>query len=191
MSKWTILCCNILPQTPATACSYLCITYRCMCMVTVYSTFCTASISNEHQIILSKINWLSLTFYSTFNSLCNLLSIPEIKDYIINSCVKPELNTCIFKVFLHRQDKWFILVILGKLQCWEIRKSAYMMDKSLNIKFHLKRTVPVFKCEHRTPVQPEIWIKNFLIKEIFNCLIIQILIFSEEQLHYFHTALLA
>ena len=74
-------------------------------MVAVYSTFCTASISNKHQIILSKINCLNLTFYSTLNSFCNLLSVPEIKYYIINSCVKPEINACIFKVFLHRQDK--------------------------------------------------------------------------------------
>ena len=66
-----------------------------------------------------------------------------------------------------------------------------MMNESLDIKLHFKCTVPVFKCKHCSPVKPEIRIKNFFIKEIFYCLIIQIFIFCEEKFHYLHTALLA
>ena len=66
-----------------------------------------------------------------------------------------------------------------------------MMDKSLDIKLHFECTVPVFKCEHGTPVKPEIRIKYFFIEEIFNLFIVQIFILCEEQLHNLHAALLA
>ena len=66
-----------------------------------------------------------------------------------------------------------------------------MMDKTLEITLHLQGTVPVFKSKHSAPVQPEIRAKYFIIKEIFNRLVIQILISCKEQLHDLHTALLA
>ena len=66
-----------------------------------------------------------------------------------------------------------------------------MMDKTLEVKFHFKCTVPVFKSKHGAPVQPEGGIKHLIVKYIFNSLIVEILIFGHEQLHDFHTAFLA
>ena len=65
-----------------------------------------------------------------------------------------------------------------------------MMNKSLEIKFHFQRTMPVFKRKHGSPVQPEGRIKYFLIKHILYGLIIKILILCHKELHDLHAALL-
>ena len=66
-----------------------------------------------------------------------------------------------------------------------------MMDESLEIKFHLQCAVPVFKCKHGSPVQPEGRIKYFVVKDILDRLIIQILVFGHEKFHDLHAAFLA
>ena len=65
------------------------------------------------------------------------------------------------------------------------------MYESLEVKFHLQRAVPVLKCEHRPPVQPECRIKYLIVEYILYRLVIQILVPCHEELHDFHTALLA
>ena len=51
--------------------------------------------------------------------------------------------------------------------------------------------MPVFKCEHGSPVQPESGIKYFIVENIFDGFIIEVFIFGHEKFHDFHTALLA
>ena len=46
----------------------------------------------------------------------------------------------------------YILIVLRELKCGEIRKSTDMMYKSLEVELHLKGAVPVFECEHCSPV---------------------------------------
>ena len=55
MSKGSILGCNVLPQAPAATGAYLCITNRCMILITINSTFCTASVCYKYQIIFSNV----------------------------------------------------------------------------------------------------------------------------------------
>ena len=64
------------------------------------------------------------------------------------------------------------------------------MNETLEIELHLECAVPVLKCEHSSPVQPEGRIEYFLIEDILNCLIVQVLILCHEQLHDLHAALL-
>ena len=66
-----------------------------------------------------------------------------------------------------------------------------MMNKTLEIQFHLQCAVPVLKSEHRSPVQPEGGIENFFVKNIFDGLIIQVLILRHEEFHNLHAAFLA
>ncbi len=61
-----------------------------------------------------------------------------------------------------------------------------MMNISLDIPLHFQRAVPVFKRKHRTPVQPEIGIENFIIEVFSDHLVFQFLFRCEEQLHDFH-----
>ena len=190
MTKGRILLCDILPQIPAATCANLCISIRCMILITVNSTFCTASVCNEYKIVFCQNNTLLNAMLFALNCRCNLLSILKFKNNICYFNAKSKLNASSLKILLHWKNQRFILIILCKFQCAEIRQTRNMMNETLEVKLHLKCTVPVFKCEHGTPVQPECRIEYFIIKYIFDCLIIQIFILCHEKLHDFHTALL-
>ena len=105
--------------------------------------------------------------------------------------IELELYTGILKIFLHRKNQGFVLIVACKFQCGKIRQPGNMVDKPLEIQFHFQCTVPVFECKHGAPVQPEGRVKDFLIKHILNGLVIEILIFCHEQFHDFHAAFLA
>jgi len=160
-------------------------------LVAVDRTLCTASVSDKNIIIFSKKNALFHTFYLTFNGGGDLFAILEIKDHVCDLGIKLEVNTCILQIFFHRKDQGFILIVLGELQGTEIRKSCNVVDETLEVKLHLQGTVPVLKCEHGPPVQPEGGIKHFVIKYIFDCFIIKIFVFCHEQFHDLHAAFLA
>ena len=66
-----------------------------------------------------------------------------------------------------------------------------MMDKALEVQFHLQGAVPGLKGEHGAPVQPEGGTEYFVIEDIFDLLVVEVLIPGEEQLHDLHAALLA
>ena len=162
-----------------------------MVLVAVDRTLCTASVSDENIIILCKKDTLLHTFYLALDSSGDLFAILEIKDHVCDLSIKLEVNTCILQIFFHGKDQGFVLVVLGELQGTEIRKACNVMDETLEVKLHLQSTVPVFKCEHGSPVQPEGGIKHFIVKYIFDGFIVKILILCHEQLHDLHAALLA
>ena len=123
-----------------------------MVLVTVDSSLCTTSVGNKYIVILSKKDSLLNTLYLALNSSCHFFAIVDIKDYIGNLCVELEVNACILQIFLHWKDQGFILVVFGEFQGAEIRKSANMVDETLDIKLHLQCAVPVFECEHGSPI---------------------------------------
>ena len=51
--------------------------------------------------------------------------------------------------------------------------------------------MPVFKCEHRSPVQPEGGIKYFIVENILDGLIVEVFVLCHEEFHDLHAALLA
>ena len=190
MSKCRILTGNIFPERPASAVSNFRIFCRGMILIAVNRSFCTASIGNKYKIIFCQRDFLYLAMHLAFNgSGCLLLSL-HLKTDIGHFRSKLKLHTCPFQIFLHRKNERFILIIPSKFQCRKIRQSTDMVNKSLEIPLHLQGTVPVFKCKHRTPVEPEIRTKYFVIKDILNRLIIEIFVFHKEQFHDLHAALL-
>ena len=191
MPKGGILLCNIFPQTPAAAGADFRIPIGRMVLITVDRAFRTAPVGDKHKVIIRKHDPLFHTLHLTFYGLGNLLSAFKFKDHIGHFRVKPEINSCRFQIPLHRQDQGFILVILGELQCAEIRQPCNMMDKTLKIQFHFQCTVPVLKGKHSPPIQPERGIKHFLVKHILNGLVVQIFIPCHKKLHDLHAALLA
>ena len=162
-----------------------------MVLVAVDRALCTASVGNEYKVIFSKDDAFFYAVDFAFDCRSNLLAILEIKDNVGNFSIKLEVNASIFQIFLHRQDQGFVLVVFGEFQGTEIRKSCDMVDETLEVELHLQSTVPVFECEHGSPVQPEGGMEYFIIENIFDGLIVEVFIFSHEELHDFHTALLA
>ena len=64
------------------------------------------------------------------------------------------------------------------------------MNETLEVQLHLQCAVPVLECKHRSPVQPERGVEDFVIKYILDRLVVKILILCHEQLHDLHAALL-
>ena len=190
MSERRILFCNVLPQAPAATGPHFGITVWCMVLIAVNRTFGTASVCDKYQIVFRQDDSGLYTFYFAVNSFCHFLSIFDVKNYVRYFSIELELYTGILKIFLHRKNQGFVLVIACKFQCGKIRQTGNMVDKPLEIQFHFQCTVPVFKCKHGAPVQPEGRVKDFFIKHILNGLIIQIFILCHKQLHDFHAALL-
>ena len=190
MSKGRILLCNVFPQAPAAAGTYLCITVRCVVLVTVNCTLSAASVCDEDKIIFCEQNAFFHAVYLTFNCGSDLFAIAEFKDNVGNFRIELEVNACGLKVALHRKDQGLILVVFGEFQGAEIRKSGNMMNETLEVQLHLQCAVPVLECKHRSPVQPERGVEDFVIKYILDRLVVKILILCHEQLHDLHAALL-
>ena len=51
--------------------------------------------------------------------------------------------------------------------------------------------MPVLKREHRAPVQPEITGEEFVVEDVGNLFVIEILVLREEQLHDLHRRFVA
>ena len=191
MSERRILFCNVLPQAPATTGPHFGITVWCMVLIAVNRTFGTASVCDKYQIVFCQDDSGLYTFYFAVNGFCHFLSIFDVKNYVRYFSIELELYTGILKIFLHRKNQGFVLIVACKFQCREIRQTGNMVDKPLEIQFHLQCTVPVFKCKHGAPVQPEGRVKDFLIKHILDGFVIEILVLCHEQFHNLHAAFLA
>ena len=191
MSKGRILFCNVFPQIPAAASAYFCICIRCMVLISVNGSFRTASVCDKDKVIFCQENIVLFSVHFAFNRCCDLFAFFKGKYNVCHFGVELEIYACFFQIFLHRQDQGFILIVFSKFQSTEIRQSGDVMNKSLEVELHFQCTVPVFKCKHRSPVQPEGGIKHFVIKYIFDCFIIKIFVFCHEQFHDLHAAFLA
>ena len=150
MSERRILFCNVLPQAPAATDPHFGITVWCMVLIAVNRTFGTASVCDKYQIIFGQNDSGLYTFYFAVNGFCHFLSIFDIKNNVRYFGIELKLHTGILKIFLHRKNQGFVLVIACKFQCREIRQSGNMVDKPLEIQFHLqclgkveKMTVPL------------------------------------------------
>ena len=191
MSERRILLCNVLPQAPAATGAHLCVPVRCMILITVDRALGAASVCDKDQIIFCQDNASLYAFDFTFNGFCHFLSIFDVKNNVGYFGVELELNPGILEIFLHRKNQGFVLVITRKFQCGEIRQTGNMVDKPLEVQLHLQSTVPVFKCKHCAPIQPERGIEHFLIEYILDGLVVQIFILCHKKLHDLHAALLA
>ena len=162
-----------------------------MVLITVDRTFCTASVGDKYEVVFGKNDAFFHAIYLAFDCRCDLLVVFEFKDHVGNFCVELEVNACFFQIFLHRKDQRFVLVVFGEFQGTEIRKSCNVMDETLEVELHLQGTVPVFECEHGSPVQPEGGVKYFVVENIFDGLIVEVFVLCHEEFHDLHAALLA
>ena len=180
MSEGRILCGNVFPQGPYTTCTNFGISVWSMVLVAVNSALCAASVCDEYKIVFCKKDALLYAFDFALNGRSDLFSIFEIEDHVCDLCIELEVNACILQIFLHRKDQGFVLVIFGEFQGTEIRKSCNVMDETLEVKLHLQSTVPVLKCEHGAPVQPEGRIKYLIIENILDSFVVKILVLCHE-----------
>ena len=57
------------------------------------------------------------------------------------------------------------------------------MDVALDVELHFQGTVPVLESEHGSPVQPEVRVEHLVIEKIGDRPIVELFVWSEEQLH--------
>ena len=180
---------NFAPHVPAAAGLELGVV-RCRHVLAAHrGVLHTAAVCDEHQIVFRQIDAVFPAVVNHLNALCDLLSIAAVKQNIRHLCIEMELHAVAFQILDHRQNHRLILIVLGKAQRLEIGKPSDMVDIALDIELHLERAVPVFKGEHRAPVEPEVRIQNLVVKEVGDLLVLQLLVRREEQLHDLHRAL--
>ena len=162
-----------------------------MVLVTVDRSLRTASVCDEHKILFRQRDLRVPVLRAALNSAGRLLTVFDLKTDICDLRAELKFYSRCLQIFLHRKDQGFVLVIAGEFQGREIRKSTDVMDESLEIPFHLQCTVPVFKGEHGSPVEPELRTKYLIVKDILDTLVVEVLIPCKEKLHDLHAAFLA
>ena len=148
-------------------------------------------VGNEDEVILGENDAFLDVRLPCTQWLLLLSSIVDFKDNVGYFGIELEVYAGILEVFLHRKNQGFILVVLREFQCGEVRQSADVMNEPLEVQLHLQCTVPVFECEHGSPVQPEGGIEDFIIENILDRLVVQILVSCHEEFHDLHAAFLA
>ena len=87
-----------------------------------------------------------------------------------------ELHAVALQVLDHGQDHGLILVVLGEAQRLEVGQTADVVDIALDIELHLQGAVPVFKGEHRAPVEPEVGVQHLVVEEVGDALVLKLLV---------------
>ena len=178
-----ILCGDLPPHVPSAARLDFPIETGAFFLASDGGVFHTAAVGDEYQVVFRQHDCICFSVLLNFNGSGGLFGICDSEPYIDHLYPIMEQHTMSFKIPGHRKDHGFILVILRKAQSCEIRQAADMMYKPLHIQFHFQRGVPVLKSKHRTPVQPEIGTKHFVIKNVRNPLIVQLFIRGQVKLH--------
>ena len=97
-----------------------------------------------------------------------------------------ELRAGLLQIGDHRQNHGFILVVAREAQGAEVGQAADMMDIAADIELHLQRTVPVFKGEHRAPVEPEVGVQDLVAEKVGDGAVVELLVGGKEQAHDLH-----
>ena len=100
-----------------------------------------------------------------------------------------ELYAEALEILDHRQNHGLILIIFREAQRLEVGQTADVVDIALDIELHFQGAVPVFKGKHRAPIEPEVGVEDFVVKEVCDALVLQVFIRGEEQLHDLHRTL--
>ena len=151
--------------------------------------FDTAAVGDEHQVVLGQVNALFVAVAQSINAGGLLFAVGAVKGNVCHLDAVMELHAIAFQVLDHGQDHGFILVVAGKAQGGEIRQAADVVDVALKVALHLQGAVPVLKGEHGAPVQPEVGVQDFVIKEVGDLFIVQLLVRGHEQLQNLHGTL--
>ena len=189
MAERGVLRGNLAPHVPAAAGFELGVV-RCGHVLAAHrGIFHAAAVRDEDQIVFRKVNAVFLAVVNHFDALCDLLAVAAVEEHIRDLRAEMELHAVALEVLHHRQDHRLILVVLREAKGLEVGQTSDVVDIALNVELHLQRAVPVFKGEHRSPVEPEIRVQDLVVKVIGDLLVLKLLVRREEQLHDLHRAL--
>ena len=149
-----------------------------------------AAVGDEDEVVFREVDGLLLAVADDVDALSQLvLGVRAVEFDICDLHAVVELDVVALEVLDHREDHGLVLVVLREAQRREVGKSADVVDIALDIELHLERAVPVFKGEHRAPIEPEVGIQDLVIEEVGDLLVLQLLVGGEEELHDLHRAL--
>ena len=186
MSKGTVLFGDLTPQIKGAAGTDLFDILTGFVLSANGRVFHVTSVCDKQIIIFSQIQKILMTIREKLHTFCNLLSVMNIKTNIHDLRIEMELYALSFQILNHGKDHGFILVILGKAQCTQIRQSVNVVNETLHVPLHFKGTVAVVEGKHGTPVGPEIAAQHFIIQNIRDSLLLQHFIRSENQAGELH-----
>ena len=190
MTERGVLRGNFAPHIPAAALADFGIELSRRVLVTDRGILHAAAVRDEHKVVFGEVDVLFLAVAQRVDTRCKLALFVTVKLDVCDLHAEVKLHAVAFKVLHHRQNHGLILVVLCKAQCLEIRQTADVMDKALNVQLHFECGVPVFKGEHRAPVEPEVGVQHLVVEYVRNALVLQVFVRREEQLHDLHSALI-
>ena len=189
MAEGRVLRGDLPPHIPAAAFLQLGVEGRRLILAAHRGILHAAAVGDEHQIVFGQGNMIGLAVLKDLNAGGLLAAGLAVEDHVRDLNAEVELHVVALEVLDHRQDHGLILVVLREAQRLEVGQTADVVDIALDIELHLQSAVPVFKGEHRAPVEPEVRIQDFVVEEVGNALVLKLLVRGEEQLHDLHRAL--
>ena len=190
-SKGGVLLGDVLPQAPAPAGAHLRVPVGGMVLVAVDGPLGAGAVGDKHQVVLREDNALLRAVDPALDGGGRLSAVPDVEDHIGDFGAEAEVHPRLLQVLLHGQDQGLVLVVAGELQGTEVGESRDVVDKALEVEFHLQGAVPVLEGEHGPPVQPEGGGEHLVVKDVLDGLVVQVLVRGHEELHDLHAALLA
>ena len=191
MTESRVLFGDILPQVPAATGAYLGVAVGGMVLVTVDGALSAGAVGHKDQVVFGEQDALFGAVDLALDGRGHLFALPDVKEDIGNFSAELEIHPRLFQVFLHGQNQRFVLVVAGELEGTEIRQPGDVVDETLEIQLHFQGAVPVFEGKHGAPVQPEGGIKHLVVKDIFDGLVVEVLVLGHEQFDDFHAGFLA
>ena len=182
-----MLCSDIFPQLPAATFSRLGVHDRRMMIVTQRRIFGAGTIGDKNKIVFGKFNGFFLALLDAQNLTGNLFAAFEFKFYVGDLCIIFKLYVVCFQITDERQNQGFILIVFGEFECRKVRKSADVMDKTLDIQLHFQRRMPGLKGEHGAPVEPEVGLKEFRVEYIGDLFVVELFVWCHEQFDDAHS----
>ena len=172
MTERGVLRGNFAPHIPAAALADFGIELSRRVLVTDRGILHAAAVRDEHKVVFGEVDVLFLAVAQRVDARCKLALFVTVKLDVCDLHAEVKLHAVAFKVLHHRQNHGFILVVLCKAQCLEIRQTADVVDKALDVQLHLECGVPVFKGEHRAPVEPEVGVQHLVVEYVRNALVL-------------------
>ena len=186
-----VLCSDLLPQIPAVARPDGGIKACGLVLRADGAALHAAAVRDEDEVVFREVDGLLLAVADDVDALSQLvLGVRAVELDVCDLHAVVELDVVALEVLDHREDHGLVLVILREAQRREIGQAADVGDIALEIELHFQSTVPVFKGKHGAPVQPEVGVQHFIIKEIGDLLVLQLLVGGEEELHDLHSTLI-
>ena len=189
MAEGRVLCGDLAPHIPAAAGLDLRVIGGRLVLAAAGGIFDTAAIGNKNKIVFCQIDGVLFPLADDIDTLGKLAGRGAVEFHVHDLNAIVELYAEALEILDHRQDHGLILIIFREAQRLEVGQTADVVDIALDIELHFQGAVPVFKGKHRAPVEPEVGVEDFVVKEVCDALVLQVFIRGEEQLHDLHRTL--